>query len=71
MLRSSWYTRTMAIEYEQASPEVQTVYDDIMVTRGTDYINTFWKVLAHDPVALRRTWASVKEIMAPGAHSMR
>ena len=55
------------IEYADASPEVRAVYDDIMATRKTDWINNFWKALAHDPVTLRRTWASVKEIMAPGA----
>jgi AhpD family alkylhydroperoxidase len=55
------------IEYEHASPEVRAVYDDIMATRQTDWINNFWKALAHDPVTLRRTWQSVKEVMAPGA----
>ena len=55
------------IEYEDASPQVRAVYDDIMATRKTDWINNFWKALAHDPVTLRRTWSSVKEIMAPGA----
>jgi AhpD family alkylhydroperoxidase len=55
------------VEYEAASPEVRAVYDDIMATRKTDWINNFWKALAHDPVTLRRTWASIKEIMGPGA----
>ncbi len=55
------------IEYDHASSEVRAVYNDIMATRGTDWINNFWKALAHDPPALRRTWQSVKEIMAPGA----
>ncbi len=55
------------IEYRDASAEVRAVYDDIMATRKTDWINNFWKALAHDPVTLRRTWHSVKEIMAPGA----
>lgn len=55
------------IEYADASAEVRAVYDDIMATRKTDWINNFWKALAHDPVTLRRTWNSVKEIMAPGA----
>src|SRR6516164_9465095 len=54
------------IEYEDASSEVRAVYDDIMTTRKTDWINNFWKALAHDPVTLRRTWESVKQIMAPG-----
>jgi len=55
------------IEYESASPEVRAVYDDIRATRQTDYINNFWKALAHDPATLRRTWESIKQIMAPGA----
>ena len=55
------------IEYQDASAEVREVYDDIMATRKTDWINNFWKALAHDPVTLRRTWKSIKEIMAPGA----
>lgn len=55
------------IEYEDASPEVRAVYDDIMTTRRTGWINNFWKALAHDPATLRRTWESIKEIMAPGA----
>jgi AhpD family alkylhydroperoxidase len=46
---------------------VRAIYDDIMVTRRTDWINNFWKALAHDPVTLRRTWESIKQIMAPGA----
>lgn len=55
------------IEYEDASPEVRAVYDDIMATRKTDWINNFWKAIANDPATLRRTWQSIKEIMAPGA----
>jgi AhpD family alkylhydroperoxidase len=56
-----------SIEYRDASPEVKAVYDDIMTTRNTDWINNFWKALASDPVTLRRTWESVKQVMAPGA----
>src|SRR5262249_21173376 len=55
------------IEYNQASPEVREIYDDIMVTRQTDWVSNFWKALAHDLPTLRRTWQSVKQIMAPGA----
>ena len=55
------------VEYEAASPEAKAVYDDIMKTRGTDWINNFWKVLAHDPAHLKRTWEALKEIMGPGA----
>jgi AhpD family alkylhydroperoxidase len=55
------------IEYNEASPEVRAVYDDIMATRRTDWINNFWKALANDPPTLRRTWESIKQVMAPGA----
>ena len=55
------------IEYDAASAEVRAVYDDIMATRQTDYINNFWKAIAHEPATLRRTWESIKQIMAPGA----
>jgi AhpD family alkylhydroperoxidase len=55
------------IEYADASPEVRAVYDDIMTTRKTDWINNFWKALANDPATLKRTWQDIKQIMAPGA----
>jgi AhpD family alkylhydroperoxidase len=55
------------VEYANANSDVRAVYDDIMATRKTDWINNFWKVLANDPVTLRRTWESIKQIMAPGA----
>ncbi|HVR65213.1 MAG TPA: carboxymuconolactone decarboxylase family protein [Verrucomicrobiae bacterium] len=55
------------IEYADASPEVRAVYDDIMATRKIDWINNFWKVLAHHPANLKRTWESLKQVMAPGA----
>ncbi len=55
------------VEYEDAGPEVRAVYDDIMATRNTDWINNFWKALANDPAALKRTWTSLKEVMGPGA----
>jgi AhpD family alkylhydroperoxidase len=55
------------IEYDDASAEIRAVYDDIIRTRGTNWINNFWKALANDPPTLRRTWESIKEVMAPGA----
>ena len=59
------------IEYRDASPEVRAVFDDIKKTRQVEDVNNFWKYLANDPVTLRRTWESVKEIMAPGALDVR
>ena len=55
------------IEYADASAEVRAVFDDIKRTRGVADVNNFWKYLAHDPAGLRRTWESLKEVMAPGA----
>jgi AhpD family alkylhydroperoxidase len=55
------------VEYHEASGDVRAVYDDIMATRKTDWINNFWKALAHHPPTLRRTWETLKSVMAPGA----
>jgi len=55
------------IEYAEASAEVRAVYDDIMRTRKTDWINNFWKALANHPPTLKRTWESLRQVMAPGA----
>jgi AhpD family alkylhydroperoxidase len=60
-------TRRQPIEYAAASAEVRAVYDDIMATRKVDWVNDFWKVLAHDPPTLRRMWSNVKQVMAAGA----
>lgn len=55
------------IEYEAASEDVRAVFDDIKRSRGVPDVNNFWKALAVHPPTLRRTWESVKEVMAPGA----
>src|SRR4029453_9778026 len=55
------------MDYDAASPEVRAIYDDIMATRHTDWINNFWQARAHAPAHLKRTWESLKAIMAPGA----
>jgi len=55
------------IEESDAAPEVRAVYEDIKTTRQVDRVNNFWKALAVHPPTLRRTWESVKEVMAPGA----
>jgi AhpD family alkylhydroperoxidase len=55
------------IEIQEASSEVRAIYEDIMRTRGTDWVNNFWKALANDPAELRRMWQNVKQVMAPGA----
>ena len=54
------------IEYDEASPEVRAIYDDIRATRKTETINNFWKAIATHPPTLARTWRDLKEVMAPG-----
>jgi AhpD family alkylhydroperoxidase len=49
------------------SAEARAVFDDIRATRKSDFINNFWRALAHDPVLLKRTWESVKQVMGKGA----
>jgi AhpD family alkylhydroperoxidase len=55
------------VEYAEASPEARAVFDDIMATRKSDWVNNFWKALATHPPTLRRLWENVKQVMAPGA----
>jgi AhpD family alkylhydroperoxidase len=52
---------------EEAGPEARAVFDDIRAKRGTDYVNNFWRALAHDPGTLRETWEAAQRAMAPGA----
>jgi AhpD family alkylhydroperoxidase len=59
------------IEEKDASAEIRAIFEDIRATRKVDWINDFWKVLANDPVALKRTWESLKQVMAPGALDQR
>ena len=54
------------LQYNDASEQVRQIYDDIMATRGTDWVNNFWKALAFQPEMLKRTWEGVKSVMAPG-----
>jgi AhpD family alkylhydroperoxidase len=55
------------IEYADAAPEVRAVFDDIKAARGVADVNNFWKALAVHPPTLKRTWESLKQVMAPGA----
>lgn len=52
---------------EEVSAEALAVFSEIRTLRGTDFINNFWRALAHDPVLLRATWDRLKDVMAPGA----
>lgn len=51
---------------EEAGPEALAVFNDIRAKRNTDYVNNFWRALAHDPALLKATWERVQQVMAPG-----
>lgn len=52
---------------EEAGADALAVFDDIRAKRQTDYVNNFWRALAHDPALLKATWDRAKVVMAPGA----
>jgi AhpD family alkylhydroperoxidase len=60
-------SRPQPISYEEMSSDARAVIDDIKRTRDVADVNDFWKYLARDPKTLKRTWESIKEVMAPGA----
>ncbi|MCB1348496.1 MAG: carboxymuconolactone decarboxylase family protein [Paracoccaceae bacterium] len=49
-----------------ASPAAQAVFDDIRATRGTDYVNNFWRAAANDPASMAALWERLKQLMGPG-----
>ena len=51
------------VNYDEASPEVRAVFDDIMAARKSDYINNIWRALAVHPPLLKRFWGQMKEVM--------
>ena len=55
------------VEYDQATPEVRAVYDDIMAVKSIDFVPNFWKTLASHPPLLARVWRGLDEAMRPGA----
>lgn len=55
------------IEYENATPEVRAVFDDIKRTRNVEGVNNFCNAWANHPMTLKRTWKSAREVMQPGA----
>ena len=51
----------------EAGAEALAVFADIREKRQTEYINNFWRALAHDPALLRATWERLAVVMASGA----
>ena len=56
------------LQNPEENPRVKSVFDDIRVTRGSDFINNLWYYLAFNPELLEKTWRDVKEVMAKPSH---
>ncbi|MEM7547825.1 MAG: carboxymuconolactone decarboxylase family protein [Pseudomonadota bacterium] len=48
---------------DDLSPAAKAVFDDIRATRNNDFVNNFWRALAHDPALLKATWDRLKAVM--------
>ena len=59
-------TTVRMMEYEDATDEVRAVFDDIMESRGIDFVPNFWRTIAHHPATLKAVWSHLKAVMAPG-----
>lgn len=55
------------LQDEEVSADALAVFNEIRTLRNTEYVNNFWRSLAHDPALLRATWDRLKSVMAPGA----
>ena len=59
---------TKRVVNPESNPRVKAVFDDIRVTRKTDFVNNLWQALAFDPTLLETTWGEVKRLMATPSH---
>ena len=55
------------LDDDDAAPEARAIFQEIRAKRNTDYVNNFWRALAHDPAQMRAVWEKVQAVMAPGA----
>jgi alkylhydroperoxidase family enzyme len=58
--------RNIQVEYEEASPEVRAVYDEVMDTRGEPGVPNVLKALGHNPNALRAVWSMLRWTIIEG-----
>jgi len=58
--------RKIQVDYEDASPEVRSIYDEILATMGSSAVPNFLKALGHNPHALRAVWAMLRETVIEG-----
>jgi len=55
------------LDDDALAPQARAVFDDIRATRGSDFVNNFWRALAHDSETLEATWSRLKTVMSAGA----
>ena len=58
--------RNTLVEYEDASPEVQAIYDEIMQTMGTPGVLNALKALGNNPIILRGVWSMLRSALIQG-----
>ena len=64
-------TLLSTVSKEEATGKVKEVYEDIMATKGIDFVPKFWQALAHNPDHLEATWKKLKVVMKPGKLDLR
>lgn len=58
--------RNTLMEYEDAPPAVQAVYDEIMETMGSPTVLNSLKALGNNPTVLRGVWSMLKATLIEG-----
>ncbi len=58
--------RNIQVEYEETSPEVRAIYDEIMDTMGSPSVLNTLKALGHNPRVLRGVWSMLRATLIEG-----
>lgn len=58
--------RQVLVEYEDAPPEIQAIYDEIMEVTGSPTVYNFLKAFGNNENVLRAVWSMTKYIIIEG-----
>jgi alkylhydroperoxidase family enzyme len=58
--------RSVQVEYDAASPEVQVIYDEITGTMGTPGVLNTFKAMGNNPNVLRAVWSMLRGTIIEG-----
>mgnify|MGYP001365922083 CR=1 FL=1 len=53
------------VSLEEADGKVKEIYEDIMTTKGIDFVPNIWRVMATNPGLLENVWTLLKYWMHP------